>query len=256
MTYDEHDIKKIRAGGKLLGQILAEVSGMVKPGVSTLDLDNYAQQRIVEVGGTPSFLGYTGGGDIPFPSTLCISINNEVVHGPATPVRILQEGDIVGLDIGMRYEGFCTDTALTVAVGAISEDASSLMRVTNEALALGIAAAQPGNRVRDIGKAIQEHIKKAGYGLVRDLVGHGVGIEVHEAPEIPNFVVRGPIGDYRLHKGLVIAIEPMVNLGEAAVKTLDDGWTIITRDGSLSAHFEHTIVINEDGPEILTQRSV
>lgn len=257
-VYANKEIAVLREGGALLGLLLAELARMVAPGVSTEELDQHAVNRIRDFGGAPSFLGYRGGGRIPFPSTICVSLNAEVVHGPALPSRVIQDGDLVGIDIGMRYPakgGFCTDTALTVAVGDVPMTARMLIRTTEEALHLGIQAAVSGNRVRDISAAIQKHVEAAGYSIVRDLVGHGVGRKVHEDPEVPNFVVRGPIGDVALVPGLVIAIEPMVNAGQAAVKTQRDGWTVASADNSLSAHFEHTICISPAGPpEVLTAR--
>ncbi|MFA7286777.1 MAG: type I methionyl aminopeptidase [Patescibacteria group bacterium] len=254
--YTSAEITIIRECGRLLAQILHEVIAQVRPGVQTAALDALARERMQAVGGVPSFLGYTAGGSVPFPSTLCVSINGEVVHGPALPSRELHDGDIVGLDIGMRYPakgGFCTDMAMTVPVGRVSEADRRLLEVTREALQLGVAAALPGATVGDISRAIEKRVKAAGYGIVRELVGHGVGRQVHEAPEVPNFFVRGPIAATVLQPGLVIAIEPMVNAGSAAIRTLKDNWTIATRDGSRAAHFEQTIVIAEHGPaEILT----
>lgn len=254
MTYSEENISLIKEGGLLLGEILEELANMVAPGVTTLQLDEYAEQRIRQVGGEPSFLGYTGGGDVAFPSTVCISINEEVVHGPAVPSRVLQEGDIVSIDIGMRYKGFCTDTALTVPVGKIYSDQQKLIDVTYESLRRGIAQAKSGNKVNHIAAAVQNYVESFGYSVVRALVGHGVGLAVHEEPEVPNYTTSNEIGNYQLHKGLVIAIEPMVNVGKEGVKTLDDGWTVVTKDGKLAAHFEHTVAITENGVEVLTKR--
>lgn len=253
MTYDESAIAAIRAGGKLMGEILEDVASRAVPGVTTASLDAYAEQRIRAIGGVPSFKGYTGGGSVPFPATMCISVNEELVHG-VPGKRVLAKGDLVGLDIGMRYQGYCTDTAVTVGVGEIDEKKQRLLEVTYRALQLGVAEAKHGNVVNDIAHAVQSYVEGQGYSIVRALVGHGVGIEVHEEPEIPNFTVDGPVGKYKLHKGLVIAIEPMVNVGKRDVVTASDGWTVVTKDGQLSAHFEHTIVINEDGPEVLTLR--
>lgn len=257
MIYSPQDVATIQEGGRRLATVLAEVSALVKPGVTTLELDEYAERRIRELGGVPSFKGYKSGfARTPYSSTLCTSINNEVVHAPPIPSRTLQNGDIIGLDIGMRYpakDGFCTDMAVTVGVGKISPAAQKLISITRQALDEGIATAQPGARVRDISRAVQSCIEGAGFSIVDALVGHGVGKKVHEEPEVPNFVVRGPIGDYKLEPGLVIAIEPMVNKGEAEVDTLADGWTVATHDGSLSAHFEHTIAVTESGPVIMTQ---
>ena len=254
--YTAEEVAIIRECGRLLAHILRDVIAEVRPGVQTSTLDAMAREGMQAAGGVPSFLGYTAGGAVPFPSALCVSINNEVVHGPALPSRELHDGDIVGLDIGMRYpakDGFCTDMAMTVPVGQLKEADRQLLEVTREALQLGVAAALPGATVGDISRAIEKRVKAAGYGIVRELVGHGVGRQVHEAPEVPNFFVRGPIAAAVLQPGLVIAIEPMVNAGGASIRTLADNWTIATRDGSRAAHFEQTIVISEHGPaEIVT----
>ena len=250
--YNKDEIARLREGGRLLGGILRDTAAMARPGVTPRELDAYAEEQIRATGGVPSFKHYTGGGTVPFPSTLCVSVNDAVVHGLGDSDRPFVEGDIVGFDIGMRYKELCTDTAVTVPIGNVSPQLQNLMTVTKEALHLGIEAATPGARVKNISKAIQQHIEAAKYGIVRDLVGHGVGREVHEEPEIPNFVVRGPIGDRVIEPGLVIAIEPMVTLGGSDVKTLDDHWTVVTVDGLPSAHFEHSIAVTEDGPVILT----
>lgn len=256
MVYSAADRAVMREGGRRLAAVLREVVAMVRAGVSTVELDAVAERRIRELGGLPSFLGYRTGRAAPsFPSTLCTSINSEVVHAPAVPGRTLQDGDIIGLDIGMRYPaagGLCTDLAVTVGVGRVNAEAERLLRVTREALDLGIAAARAGRRVRDISVAVERHVAAAGFSVVKALVGHGVGRNVHEAPEVPNFVVEGPIGDYILQPGLVIAIEPMVNAGESFVKTLPDRWTVETRDRHLSAHFEHTVAVTKSAPLILT----
>ncbi|OGL76746.1 type I methionyl aminopeptidase [Candidatus Uhrbacteria bacterium RIFCSPHIGHO2_12_FULL_46_13] len=256
VIYSAKEIKILHAGGRLLAQVLMEITAMVRPGVTTAELDACAEARIRELGGIPSFLGYRGNlSTTPFPSTLCASINGEVVHAPAVPSRTLKKGDIIGLDIGMRYparSGLCTDMAVTVGVGTISSEAVKLIHVTKEALRLGISQAKAGARVRDIGAVIQQHVESAGYSVVKDLTGHGVGREVHEDPEIPNFVINGSIGERRLASWMVIAIEPMVNIGTPTVKTKSDNWTVTTSDQSLSAHFEHTIAITNNGPLILT----
>lgn len=253
MTYNKEDIDKIRENGKLIGTILEEVMAKAVPGVTTAELDAYAEKRILEVGGKPSFKGYTGGGEKPFPASVCISVNEELVHGVPGP-RVLEEGDLVGLDIGMRYKGLCTDTAVTVAVGKVDAEKQRLLDVTYKSLQLGVAKAKDGNVVNDIARTVQEYVEAQGYSIVRALVGHGVGIAVHEEPTVPNFVSEGKVGNYKLHKGLVIAIEPMVNVGGYEVDTASDGWTVVTKDGSLSAHFEHTVAITENGPEVLTLR--
>lgn len=253
MKYTKEEIAAIHENGKMIGAILEEVASKAVPGVTTAELDSYAEKRIREVGGEPSFKGYAGGGEKPFPASVCISTNEELVHGvPGS--RVLKEGDLVGLDIGMRYKGLCTDTAVTVAVGKIDEEKQRLLDVTYKSMQLGIAQAKDGNDVNDIARAVQEYVEAQGYSIVRALVGHGVGHQVHEEPTVPNFVSEGKVGDYKLYEGLVIAIEPMVNVGGPEVDTASDGWTVVTKDGSLSAHFEHTVAITENGPEVLTLR--
>lgn len=256
MIYHSEEIAILREGGQKLARVLQEVMKLIRPGITTAELDVLAEKRIREFGGTPSFLGYLGNhAAAPFPSTLCASINGEVVHAPAVPARTLKEGDMIGLDIGMRYPapgGLCTDMAVTVGVGKISKEAGNLIRVTKEALELGINQAKAGVRISDISEVIQHHVEAAGYSVVRELTGHGVGRAVHEEPEIPNFVVKGPIGERRLEAGMVIAIEPMVNAGASAVRTKSDHWTVETMDSGLSAHFEHTVAITENGPLVLT----
>lgn len=254
--YSKKEIEILRDGGKILASILNDVANLIKPGITTAEINEMAEKKIRATGGKPSFLNYRGSGITPFPSTICISINNEVVHGPASPIRSLKEGDIVGLDIGMRYpkeKGLCTDTAVTVGVGKISKEAERLINITKQSLELGIKAARVGGKINDISRAVQTCVEKAGFSVVRDLVGHGVGHSVHEEPEVPNFFIGREIGNYKLIEGLVIAIEPMVNMGRPEVKILNDNWTVVTVDKSLSAHFEHTIVISSNGPEILTR---
>jgi methionyl aminopeptidase len=253
MKYSKEDIDSLRENGKLIGGILEELMGKAMPGITTAELDNYAEKRILEVGGKPSFKGYTGGGEKPFPGSVCISINEELVHGvPGT--RVLKEGDLVGLDIGMRYKGLCSDTAVTVAVGKIDSEKQRLLDTTYKSMQLGIMKAVDGNTINDIASAVQDYVEAQGFSIVRALVGHGVGHQVHEEPTVPNFVTKSKVGEYTLHKGLVIAIEPMVNVGGYEVETASDGWTVVTKDGSLSAHFEHTVAITESGPEVLTLR--
>ncbi|PJE76008.1 type I methionyl aminopeptidase [Candidatus Uhrbacteria bacterium CG10_big_fil_rev_8_21_14_0_10_48_11] len=255
-TYSQKDIAIIAECGLRMAEILRDVAKRAVPGATTAELDQCAEKAIRDAGGVPSFLHYRGAvGLTPFPSSLCISINNEVVHGPAYPVRSLKNGDIVGLDIGMRYpakSGFCTDTAVTVVVGDGAPEALRLVNVTKEALARGVAAVSAGCKVRTIGKAVETYVKEQGFSVVREFVGHGVGQHVHEAPEVPNFASRGEEGNVVLPVGSVIAIEPMVNAGRSEIDILEDGWTVVTLDGSLSAHFEQTIVVTKDGPKILT----
>jgi methionyl aminopeptidase len=241
------EIEKMRRANMLVADVLAELSEMVAPGVTTADLDAAAEKLVLAGGAEPAFKGYRG-----YPATLCASVNDEVVHGiPAK--RALAEGDIISLDMGVKLDGFFGDSAVTVAVGRVSEEVERLLRVTREALEKGIAQVRLGGRVSDIGHAIQEHVEANGFSVVREFVGHGIGAALHEEPQIANYGEpgRGP----RLAEGMVLAIEPMVNMGRPAVKVLRDGWTAVTRDGSLSAHFEHTVAVTTDGPLVLTQRS-
>jgi methionyl aminopeptidase len=245
----EEEIAIIAEGGKLLGDILARTAMLVKPGVSTKELNDYADSEIRKVGATPSFIGY-GPKNNPFPAALCTSINDVVVHGIPSDKDILKEGDVVGLDIGMKYKGLYTDTALTVPVGKINAGLERLLKTTQRALLAGIDTAKPGNRLGDVGASIQAEADRESFGVIRDLVGHGVGYEVHEDPMVPNYGTRGT--GALLKEGMVLAIEPMFTMGGHEVYFDNDGWTIRTEDGSISAHFEHTIVVREGGAEILT----
>ena len=240
----ELEIVKMREAGRIVAEVHQLMREMIKPGITTAELDQAAAKHIASRNAQPSFLGYHG-----FPATICASLNEEVVHGFPSE-RQLQVGDILSVDVGAIYQGFHGDGAITVAVGEIEPETQRLLDVTEEALRLGIAAALSGNRVRDISQAVQEYVEAAGFSVVRTLTGHGIGTEMHEDPEVPNFVssFRGA----KLVPGMVIAIEPMVNRGTFQVKTLADGWTIVTTDGMPSAHFEHTVAITEDGPVILT----
>ena len=237
-------IEGIRAAAQIVARVLDIMGREVRPGVTTEELDRLAETVIRDHGARPAFKGYRG-----FPASICPSINEEVVHGIPGP-RALQDGDIVGIDVGAEIHGWYGDAAMTYPVGAVSEEASRLMRVTAEALALGIGQARAGNRVGDISHAVQVHVEEHGYTVVRDLVGHGIGREMHEEPAIPNFGLpgKGP----RLVVGQVLAIEPMVNAGGFAVVTRPDGWTVATKDGRWSAHFEHTVAVGPEGPEILS----
>lgn len=252
----QQEIEKLAEGGAILSRILDAVIAEVRPGVTTAELDLLAQRLMREAGGEPSFLHYQISRETtPFNSAVCTSINAEVVHAPAHPGRVLKEGDIIGLDIGMKYKGLFTDMAQTVPVGRVSKDAYELMNVTREALMHGIEQVKEGNSVADISKAIENHVRTYGYGIVRDLVGHGVGHKIHEDPQVPNYYVPGT-EKIKLKRGLVIAIEPMVTMGDWRVLTLDDGWTCVTEDNSLAAQFEHTVAIDHEGvTRILTQRS-
>ncbi len=238
------EIAKLRRVNQLVGRILAELRQMVRPGVTTTEIDALAEQRVREAGAEPAFKGYHG-----YPATVCSSVNEQVVHGIPS-ARALNEGDVVSIDMGARLDGFFGDSAVTVPVGQVSESAAALLRVTEEALFHGIEAVKPGARVSDIGAAVQQHVEAHGFSVVREFVGHGIGTALHEEPQIANYGPggRGP----RLSEGMVLAIEPMVNAGQPAVKVLADGWTAVTRDGSLSAHFEHTVVVTGEGCEILT----
>ena len=238
------EIEKLRRVNQLVGRILAELRALVAPGVTTRDLDAAAERRVREAGAEPAFKGYHG-----YPATICASVNEQVVHGIPS-AQPLAEGDIVSIDMGARLDGFYGDCAVTVPVGRVSPEAAALLRATEEALFHGIDAVRPGGRVSDIGAAVQRHVEAHGFSVVREFVGHGIGTSLHEEPQIANYGPggRGP----RLSEGMVLAIEPMVNLGKPAVKVLSDGWTAVTRDGSLSAHFEHTVVVTPEGCEILT----
>lgn len=239
------EIEVMAAGGRILAATHRHIHGAIAPGISTGELDALVEAFIRGQGAVPSFKGLYG-----FPASACISINDEIVHGIPSPTRILRAGDIVTVDIGVHHGGFHTDSAWTYAVAAIPPETQRLLDVTERSLHAGIAAATLGNHIGDIGHAVEEVVVRAGYTVVRDLVGHGVGTSMHEEPQVPNHgkPKRGP----KLQVGMTIAIEPMVNVGGAATKTLADKWTIVTLDGALSAHFEHTIAITADGPRILT----
>ncbi|MBI3322981.1 MAG: type I methionyl aminopeptidase [Candidatus Omnitrophica bacterium] len=239
-------IERMRQAGRVVGEVLAELRVSVGPGVTTLELDELARATMARLGARPAFKGYRG-----FPAHICASVNEQVVHGIPSG-RALREGDIVGLDVGAVVDGYYGDAAVTLPVGAVSGKAQELMRVTEQALERGIGMARPGGRLSDISHAVQAEVESHGFSVVREFVGHGIGTQLHEAPQIPNYGKPG-FGP-ELKPGMVLAIEPMVNQGAAAVRILEDGWTAVTVDGSLSAHFEHTVAIGEDGPEILTRR--
>ncbi len=248
----KEEIGILREGGAILSRVLGEVAGYVKPGVTTGELDELAERLMREAGGEPSFKGYcTRKGGSAFPTAICASINHEIVHAPAISGRELRDGDIIGLDMGLKYKGYYTDTAITVGVGKISREAKKLLRVTREALLRAISEVKPGNHISDIGRAIQKHVEGYGFSVVRDLVGHGVGRQVHEDPQVPNYF-DPHLKPVELVPGMAIAIEPMVNEGAPEVETLEDGWTIVTADGTLAAHFEATVAVTEKGNEILT----
>jgi len=241
------EINILRAGGRILAQILRSVSSQVVAGVTTQDLENVAAALMQQYNVEPLFKGFEG-----FPAVSCISVNEGLVHGIPSVDLVLQEGDIVSIDAGIRYKNLCLDAAITVPVGVIKSEVQKLLDVTRESLARGIAVAKVGNRIGDISYAVQSYVEGQGqYGIVRSLVGHGVGHELHEEPQVPNFGKAGT--GLELQPGLVIAIEPMISLGDKDVVTADDGWTIKMADDSLSAHFEHSIAITTDGPIILTE---
>lgn len=247
------EIEHMRVAGKRHAEILQAVAAMVRPGISTWELDQVAEKMIREYGDRPAFKNYRPeGADRPYPATLITSVNEEVVHGIPSKKRILQEGDIISLDLGVFHEGVYTDAAITVPVGKISKECNELLLITEEALTHGIAAAQPGATTGDIGYAIESFINKR-YGIVEGFAGHGVGRAIHEDPFIPNY--GNPGEGTRLVPGMTIAIEPMMNLGKKHVKILSDGYTVVTRDHEPSAHFEHTVLITEKGNEILTTLS-
>ena len=241
----QKEIDKMRGAGQLVGRVLQELRAMVAPGITTLEVDRAAEKMIRDGGAYPTFKGYNG-----FPFSICASVNEQVVHGFPSEYE-LKEGDIFSIDVGATLDGFVGDTATTVPVGKVTEDRSRLMRITEECLDLAIAQCRAGNHLGDIGFAVQSHAEAQGYSIVRDYVGHGIGRRMHEDPQIPNYGKpgKGP----KIKKGYVFALEPMVNMGSLHTKTLKDGWTVVTVDGQPSAHFEHTVAITEEGPEVLTR---
>lgn len=240
------EIAKMRVAGLVVADTLAVLTAAVAPGITTADLDAIAETSIRDAGAVPSFKGYHG-----FPATICTSVNNEIVHGIPSPRKVLREGDLVSIDCGAIVDGWHGDAAVTVPVGEVVPELAELMRVCEEAMWRGFAAARLGGRLSDIGAAVEAYVRSQGsYGVVEEYVGHGIGTEMHQDPQVPNFgrPGRGP----RLQRGLVLAVEPMVNLGSRHTRVLDDGWTVVTRDGLPSAHFEHTFTLTEDGPWVLT----
>ncbi|KFE69871.1 type I methionyl aminopeptidase [Hyalangium minutum] len=242
------EIALMREAGRIVCEILDELEKAVAPGVTTWDLDALAEKLIYAKGAKPAFKGYLG-----FPSCLCASINEEVVHGIPSKKRKLAAGDLMKLDFGVVYRGFFGDSARTVPVGKVGQEALALVNVTRQSLQKGIAAAVPGNRIGDISHAIQSYVEAHGYSVVRSFTGHGIGRKLHEKPEVPNY--GSPGSGMKLRSGMTIAIEPMVNLGTDEVGLLEDDWTAVTLDSKLSAHFEHTVLITDHGPEVLTRRS-
>ena len=240
----EDEVRKIRESAGMVAETIQLLSEAMRPGLTTAELDRMAESYIRDNGGEPSFLGYLG-----YPATICISVNDEVVHGIPGP-REIKDGDIVGLDVGVVKDGYHGDAAVTVPVGEVSDQVKQLLKVTEESLLKGIEAFRPGNRLGDVGHAIQSHAERYGYGVVRSLVGHGIGEKLHEDPQVPNHGKPGT--GLKLRAGMVCAIEPMITLGGWEVDTMSDQWTIVTRDRSLAAHFEHTVALTEQGPEILS----
>ncbi len=236
----------MRVSNAIVAEVLETLREKIRPGIATIELDESARQMVCARKAEPAFLGYRG-----YPFSLCVSVNNEVVHGLPAATRILKEGDIVSLDFGAVYDGYYGDAAITVPVGKVSDEAELLIRTTEEALYLGIQEAKATNRLYDISYAIQKHAESRGFSVVRQFVGHGIGTALHEPPEVPNYGQPGQ--GIRLQTGMVLAIEPMINAGSYEVTILSDGWTAVTKDGSLSAHFEHCVAITEDGPRILSR---
>lgn len=243
------EIEKIRKASELVVEVLERLRREAAPGVSTWDLNRIAEDVTSSRGAVPAFKGYSN-----YPASVCFALNTEVVHGIPSKKKILKEGDILGVDFGVQLDGFYGDSAITIPVGRVSSEAEKLLRVTEDSLLKGIDNAVPSNRIFDISNAIQTYVESVGFSVVRSFVGHGIGRKLHEDPQVPNFVPdNGNKKSIKLKPGMVIAIEPMVNVGKPDVKILGDGWTAVTVDGTLSAHFEHTVAITENGPRILTQ---
>jgi methionyl aminopeptidase len=246
------EVARMRHAGAILADVLRVLAAELRPGVSTIELDEIAERMIRDAGAIPSFLGYGGSrGTIPFPGSICVSINDEVVHGIPSGERRIRVGDVVGLDIGCIWQGWHADTARTFAIGTPSERVARLIDATRRGMEAGIAAAVPGSRLGDVGAAIEAVAHEHGYGIVRPFVGHGIGTAMHEDPQVPNYGRPGT--GMRIEAGMCFAIEPMFNLGGDDVALLDDGWTVVTADGTISAHFEDTIAVTPSGPEVLTR---
>ncbi len=240
------EIEAMRRSGSVTSRVLTDLMKAARPGMTTGELDERAERGIREAGGVPTFKGYNG-----FPGSICVSVNDEVVHGiPGS--RVLCEGDLLSIDIGTTLNGYVSDSAVTIPIGTVVQAARRLLEVTQECLTIGIAEMERGNRLGDIGAAVQAHAERHGYGVVRELVGHGVGRAMHEEPQVPNYGQRGT--GMELRPGLVLALEPMITQGTPKIRILDDGWTVVTADAKLAAHFEHTIAVTDDGPKILTLR--
>ncbi|MCX6553829.1 MAG: type I methionyl aminopeptidase [Candidatus Aminicenantes bacterium] len=252
MLKTDPELALMREANRIIAVILSELEERIKPGVTTLELDQWAEQRILSLKARPGFKGYPGrSGAKPFPATLCTSINEEVVHGIPSAQRRLKEGDIIGIDVGTIYKDYYGDGAYTYPVGAISAGARDLLETCKKALQLGIEQAQPGKHLGDIAQAIDDHVRARGFEVVRDLSGHGIGRRLHEDPQVLNYY-DGQRGA-KLKSRMTLAIEPMINAGTFVVQTLDDDWTVVTRDGSLSAHYEHTVALTDNGADILTR---
>ncbi len=242
----KHEIELMRRAGHIVGMVLAEMRNVVRPGITTKELDSIAERIIVKAGAKPAFKGYAG-----FPATICASINEEIVHGIPSKKRVLKEGDIISVDVGSIYKGWYGDAAITLPVGKISEEAERLLEVTKGSLEAAISQAVPGNHLGDVSAAVQQYVESHGYSVIREYTGHGIGRQLHEEPQVLNYGKPGT--GVRLRPGMTIAIEPMVSAGSYKTRVLGDGWTVVTQDGSLTAHFEHTIAITDNGTEILTK---
>ncbi|MFT7580349.1 MAG: methionyl aminopeptidase [Myxococcota bacterium] len=245
------EIEKMRLAGQVVADVHNALREMIRPGITTMELDREAERRIRQAGALPTFKGYGPSND-PFPASLCISINEEIVHGIPSDDRVLEEGDVISIDCGATLDGYVGDSAVTWPVGKVSDEVRLLLQRTNECLYKAIEQCMPGNRLGDIGHAVESHVRPFGYGVVEEYCGHGVGRRLHEEPQVPNLGIPGT--GKRLKSGWCIAIEPMVNLGTHETLQLDDGWTVITADRKVSAHFEHSIAITDDGPIVLTSR--
>ncbi len=250
------EIEKMRVAGQMVAKVLMACRDMVAPGVRLSELNEMAHQMMIEMDGEPLFLGYPGPSGAPkFPGVICASVNEEVVHGIPTRDRELVDGDVIGIDCGIRYKNYCGDSAITIPVGRIDEATAKLLAVTQESLYAAIEQMRPGNKLKDVCGAVQAVAEREGFGIVRDYVGHGIGREMHEAPQVPNYVSKGMSDmEMPLKVGHVFAIEPMLNAGTARTRTLADKWTVITHDEQRSAHFEHSIAITAEGPKVLTRR--
>ncbi len=248
----DEELDGIRESGKRLAAVVRSLSEMAIPGVATGEIGEAADALIRKEGGIPIFKGYGAEWGKPFPAAVCVSVNDEVVHGIPSPTRIVHEGDLLKIDIGMRYQGMVTDMARTFPIGAVSETALRLLKATEESLGRGISKIRSGARLSDYARAVEARVRMGGFSIVRDLVGHGVGRELHEEPQIPNYFIPG-MEDFSFRKGMVVALEPMINEGSFLVKLAPDQWTYVTRDGKLSAHFEDTVIVTEKGTEIVTR---